>query len=455
VTLEALFSGTPARLKFLRSDRAEAQAIGDVMRRLAMASPGVAFGLTDVSDAEAPREVLRLEAAPGDLFDGLHARLSALIGADFVANALPIDARRDGLRLGGLAGLPTFSRGAAVAQYLFVNGRPVRDKLLVGALRGAYADLMPRDRHPVVALFLDVPPEEVDVNVHPAKAEVRFRDPGLVRGFVLGALRAALAGAGHRGATGTGLGMLGAFRPGMPPQGALSARLHAPPGFAQPSLGGGGWSGRVEAPVPEPHATDAGDAESEGLPLGVARAQVHETYIIAQTADGVVIVDQHAAHERLVYERLKAEHAARGRVASQMLLLPEIVEMDAAAGERLLGAAEELARLGLVVETFGGGALCLRETPALLGEVDGRRLLVDVADALAEGGGGLGARLDAVLSRMSCHGSVRAGRRLGAAEMNALLREMEATPFSGQCNHGRPTWVELKLADIERLFGRR
>jgi DNA mismatch repair protein MutL len=246
--------------------------------------------------------------------------------------------------------------------------------------------------------------------------------------------------------------MLGAFRA---EPGAWAVRPSVPPGFAQPALGGGGWSGRVEAPVAESAPAGGEAPEPEGLPLGVARAQVHETYIIAQTADGVVIVDQHAAHERLVYERLKAEHAGRGRVASQMLLLPEIVEMDAAAGERLLGAAEELARLGLVVEPFGGGALCLRETPALLGEVDGRRLLADVADALAEGGGGLGARLDAVLSRMSCHGSVRAGRRLGAAEMNALLREMEATPFSGQCNHGRPTWVELKLADIERLFGRR
>ena len=446
VVLEALFSGTPARLKFLRSDRAEAQAIGEVVRRLAMAAPGVAFGLVDASDAERPRDVLRVEAAEGDLFDGMAARLTALVGADFVANAVAVDARREGLRLSGYAGLPTFSRGAAVAQYLFVNGRPVRDRLLLGALRGAYADLMSRDRHAVVALFLDCPPAEVDVNVHPAKAEVRFRDPGMVRGFVLGALKAALAGAGHRGSTSTGHGMLGAFR--AEPVGALSERLHAPRGWAERPLAFAGHSVRVEAAPEE----EAGGAED--LPLGVARAQLHANWIVAQTVDGMVIVDQHAAHERLVYERLKAERAG-GRVAGQLLLIPEIVELDPAAAARILAASEALERLGLVVEPFGGNAICLRETPALLGEVDGRRLLADVADALAEDADGLGARIDAVLSRMACHGSVRAGRQMRAEEMNALLREMEATPFSGQCNHGRPTWVELKLADIERLFGRR
>ncbi len=449
VTLEALFSGTPARLKFLRSDRAEAQAIGDVMRRLAMAAPDVAFGLTDASDPDRPREILRLEAAEGDLFDGLGTRLAALIGADFVANAVRVDAAREGMRLAGLAGLPTFSRGAAVAQYLFVNGRPVRDKLLIGALRGAYADLMSRDRHPVVALFLDVPPEEVDVNVHPAKAEVRFRDPGLVRGFVLGALKSALAEAGHRGATSTGHGMLGAFR--AEPVGALSERLHAPRGWSERALAFETQSVRIEAPAPAPEVVEALEEE---LPLGLARAQLHANWIIAQTADGMVIVDQHAAHERLVYERLKAERAG-GRVAGQMLLIPEIVELDPAAAARILDAAEALDRLGLVVEPFGGNAICLRETPALLGAVDGRRLLADLADALAEDADALGARIDAVLSRMACHGSVRSGRQMRADEMNALLREMEATPFSGQCNHGRPTWVELKLADIERLFGRR
>jgi DNA mismatch repair protein MutL len=458
VELEGLFSATPARLKFLRTDRAEAQAIGDTLRRLAMAAPNVGFTLTDRSDPDAPREILRLDPESGDLFDALGGRLRALLGPDFVSNALPIDAERDGIGLGGFAALPTFSRGAAVAQYLFVNTRPVRDKLLLGALRAAYADVLARDRHPAAALFVTCDPEAVDVNVHPAKAEVRFRDPGTVRGLVVGALRQALAGAGHRGATTTGGAMLGAFRAATPrPLSPAAERgLWAParppqpaaPGFAEPGpRAADGWSARIDAPTEE--------AAPEDLPLGVARAQVHETYVIAQTTDGIVIVDQHAAHERLVYERLKAQHAA-DRIPGQILLIPEIVELDAEAHARLVEAADDLARLGLVLEPFGGTALCLRETPALLGEVDGRRLLADVADALADDAGrGLAARLDAVLSRMSCHGSVRAGRRMRAEEMNALLRDMEATPLSGQCNHGRPTYVELKLADIERLFGRR
>ncbi|HRO12599.1 MAG TPA: DNA mismatch repair endonuclease MutL, partial [Amaricoccus sp.] len=430
VELEGLFSATPARLKFLRSDRAEAQAIGETVRRLAMAAPGVAFTLTDRSDPEAPRELLRLDPEPGELFAGLGPRLRALLGPDFLANALAIDAERDGLHLGGFAALPTFSRGAAVAQHLFVNGRPVRDKLLLGALRAAYADLLARDRHPAAALFLSCEPAVVDVNVHPAKAEVRFRDPGLVRGLVVGALRQALAGAGHRGAGTTGGAMLGAFRAPQPLPPAVERALWAParapePGFAEAAAG---WAAaRVE---PEPGQDPA------GLPLGVARAQVHETYVIAQTADGIVIVDQHAAHERLVYERLKAARAASG-VPGQLLLIPEVVELDAAAAARLLDAAPELARLGLALEPFGGTAVCLRETPALLGEVDGARLLRDVADALAaDEGRGLEARIDAVLSSMACHGSVRAGRQMRAEEMNALLRAMEATPHSGQCNHG-------------------
>jgi len=451
VELEGLFSATPARLKFLRSDRAEAQAIADAVRRLAMAASGAGFTLTDRSDPEAPRDLLRLAPEPGDLFDALGARLRALLGPEFLANALPVEAEREGIGLRGFAALPTFSRGAAVAQYLFVNGRPVRDKLLIGALRAAYADLLARDRHPAAVLFVACDPEAVDVNVHPAKAEVRFRDPGLVRGLVLGALRQTLAGAGHRGSTTTGGAMLGSFRPSP----AAVRATHAlwaparPPGFAEPGLPGvAAWSGRVE-PTPEP------EADPETLPLGVARAQLHETYVIAQTIDGMVIVDQHAAHERLVYEKLKAARAAHG-LPGQLLLIPEVVELDADACARLLEAAPELARIGLVFEPFGGSALCMRETPALLGEVDGARLLADLADALAEGEGrGLEARIDAVLSRMSCHGSVRAGRRMRAEEMDALLRAMEATPHSGQCNHGRPTWIELKLADIERLFGRR
>ncbi len=452
VELEGLFTATPARLKFLRADRAEAQAIGEVVRRLAMAAPGTAFTLTDRSDPDGPREILRLEAEPGDLFAGLGPRLRALLGPDFLANALAIDAERDGLHLGGFAALPTFSRGAAVAQHLFVNGRPVRDKLLLGALRAAYSDLLARDRHPAAALFLTCDPELVDVNVHPAKAEVRFRDPGLVRGLVVGALRQALAGAGHRGASTTGGAMLGAFRAASPLPPAVERALWSParpaaPGFAEPANSDGWAAARVETPAPEVDAAD--------FPLGVARAQVHETYVIAQTNDGIVIVDQHAAHERLVYERLKAERAAAG-IAGQILLIPEVVELDAAACARLIEAAPELARLGLVLEPFGGNAVCLRETPGLLGAVDGARLLADVADALAaDEGRGLESRIDAVLSSMACHGSVRAGRQMRADEMNALLRAMEATPHSGQCNHGRPTYVELKLTDIERLFGRR
>ena len=460
VELEGLFSATPARLKFMRTDRAEAQAIGDVVRRLAMAAPETGFSLTDISDPDAPRRLLALDPETGDLFDGLRGRLRAIIGAEFVENALVIDAERDGIRLTGLAARPTHSRGAAVAQFLFVNGRPVRDRLLVGALRAAYGDVLARDRHPVAALFLDCPPEAVDVNVHPAKAEVRFREPGLVRGLLVGAIRAALAEAGHRGAASAGMGMLGAFRaegaaPAPRPQGSSgwTAARHRP---ADPSVSllaaADIWSARVEPEAaPEPEGADA-----EDLPLGAARAQLHETYIIAQTRDGMVVVDQHAAHERLVYERLKAERAARG-VARQLLLLPEIVELDAGAAARLLDAAEDLEALGLVIEPFGGNALCLRETPALLGEVDGAKLLADIADALETGDGrdGLEARLDAVASRMACHGSVRAGRRMSGPEMNALLREMEATPHSGTCNHGRPTFVSLGLADIERLFGRR
>ena len=450
VELEGLFSATPARLKFLRSDRAEAQAIADAVRRLAMAAPSVGFTLTDRSDPEAPRELLRLAPEPGGLFDALGGRLRALLGAEFLGNALPVEAEREGFGLRGFAALPTFSRGAAVAQFLFVNGRPVRDKLLIGALRAAYADLLARDRHPAAVLFLDCDPEVVDVNVHPAKAEVRFRDPG--HGARPRA-RGAAPDAGRRRAPRFDDDRRRHARE-LPAVGRGGARLAASSGRrrgrpASPSRASPGSrpgrGGSSAEPEPEP----------EALPLGVARAQLHETYIVAQTADGMVIVDQHAAHERLVYEKLKAARAAGG-LPGQMLLIPEVVELDAGACARLIEAAPELARLGLVFEPFGGAALCLRETPALLGEVDGARLLADLADALAEDEGrGLEARIDAVLSRMSCHGSVRAGRRMRAEEMDALLRAMEATPHSAQCNHGRPTFIELKLADIERLFGRR
>jgi DNA mismatch repair protein MutL len=458
VELEGLFSGTPARLKFLRSDRAEAQAIAEVVRRLAMAAPGVAFALHDVSDPDAPRDLLRLDAETGDLFERLRARLRALLGPGFAENALPLEAERDGLRLTGFAALPTYSRGAAVAQYLSVNGRPVRDRLLVGALRAAYADLLPRDRHAAAVLDIACPPEAVDVNVHPAKAEVRFRDPGLVRGLVIGALKAVLAGAGHRSATTTSAGMLGAFRPGArPPASALAAARgwQAPaPGFADPAGAPLGLSARPGSPPETALPTQDADTDLTAAPLGVARAQVHDTYVIAQTADGMVIVDQHAAHERLVYERLKAERAGKG-VEGQMLLIPEIVELDAEAARGSSPRPETSRHSGWWSSPSAATRSACARRRRLLGAVDGARLLADVADALAEDAAGLEARLDAVLSRMACHGSVRAGRRLGPEEMNALLRAMEATPFSGQCNHGRPTWIELKRADIERLFGRR
>ena len=465
VELRDLFHATPARLKFLRSDRAETQAIMDVVRRLAMAAPYVAFCVRDVGGGGTGRVSFRADAETGDMFDALHGRLGRVLGTEFAQNALPIDAEREGLHLTGYAALPTYSRGSAVAQYLFVNGRPVRDKLLVGALRAAYQDFLSRDRHPAAALFLDCDARLVDVNVHPAKSEVRFRDPGLARGLIVSALRHALAEAGHRASSTVAGAALGAFRPegtdgpapryqaDRPGPQARAAAYHAQaPGFADL---GAGYSARVEAPQP-PETGAADDHQTpEHLPLGAVRAQVHENYIVAQTADGMVIVDQHAAHERLVYEKLKRQMDDTG-IAAQALLIPEIVELPEADCARLMDHAEALARLGLGIERFGGGAVAVRETPALLGQVEAGALLRDILDELAEQGESLAlrARLDAILSRVACHGSVRSGRRMAAEEMNALLREMEATPHSGQCNHGRPTYVELKLADIERLFGR-
>ena len=452
VELRDLFHATPARLKFLRSDRAEAQAIADVVRRLALAEPSVSFTLTDVSDGDA-RLILRADAAQGTLFDALSDRAATLIGRDFVDNAIRIDAERDDLRLFGLAGLPTYGRGAAVAQYLCVNGRPVRDRLLLGALRAAYADVMARDRHPVVVLALDCPPELVDVNVHPAKAEVRFRDPGLARGLVVSGLRHALAEQGHR-ASGTLSGqMLGTMRPAYAPQGpsapsrAVSYQMQAPEMAETPAL----WDAPTLTAARHEVAADL----PVDTPLGAARAQVHGNYIIAQTARGMVIVDQHAAHERLVYERLKRQRATHG-VRAQALLIPEIVDLPGPDAGALLAIAPALAELGLVLEPFGGNAIAVRATPAPLGQVDAALLVRDIADELADQGASqtLEHRIDAILSRMACHGSVRAGRALRVDEMNALLREMEATPHSGQCNHGRPTYIELALPDIERLFGR-
>jgi DNA mismatch repair protein MutL len=461
ITLRDLFYATPARLKFLRTDRAEAQAITDVVKRLAMAEPFVRFELRDVSND--PRTVFRVEAQTGDVMAALRARLSDVLGAEFAENSIAIDTSRDGLHLTGYAALPTYSRGAAVAQFLYVNGRPVKDKLLTGALRAAYFDFLSRDRHPAAALFVDCDPQLVDVNVHPAKSEVRFRDPGLARGLIVSGLRHALAEAGHRASSTVAGATLGAMRPentaprvyqmdrpslgpGFGPRSEPAHGARAAAGFAEMRSD---FSGQVVEPV------DAPEGEAEDLPLGVARGQVHENYIVAQTRTGMVIVDQHAAHERLVYEKLKAQMAGSG-VPAQALLIPEIVTLSAGDCARLMEVADDLGRLGLGIEPFGGDAIAVRETPAILGAVNAGAMIHDILDELADLGSSqsVQARIEAILSRVACHGSIRSGRRMRGEEMNALLREMEATPHSGQCNHGRPTYVELKLADIERLFGR-
>jgi len=468
VEVRDLFYATPARLKFMKSERSEAMAISEEIKRQAMAHEGVAFTL----DLDG-KTTLRLPAEhPGDA--GRLKRLAALLGRDFEANALLIDQARDNARLTGYAGLPTYSRGNAGHQYLFVNGRPVKDRLLQGALRGAYADFLARDRHPAAVLFLEIDPLYVDVNVHPAKAEVRFRDPALVRGLIVAGLRHALAAAGHRASTTVAADALAGFRPhtGVSSGPAWSPSSSAAAGFS----GWQGWAApasttaRIIPGLNERSARFEGGSMADGwpadaapaapdlidYPLGAARAQLHGTYIVAQTRDGLVVVDQHAAHERLVYERMKVQ-MARGSVTRQALLTPEVVELDPAEAERVAGRAEELAELGLIVEAFGVGAVLVRETPALLGDTDVQGLIRDIADDLAEHGAALALseRLGEVCGTMACHGSVRAGRVLSAPEMNALLREMEVTPHSGQCNHGRPTYVELKLVDLEKLFGRR
>ncbi len=452
VEVKDLFFATPARLKFLKTARTELAHAVETVERLALANPRVAF---TVSDGE--KDILRLAAASGDESEARRARVAAVLGREFADNAVPIEAERDGVRLSGFAGLPTFNRPTAQMQFLFVNNRPVRDRLLLGALRGAYRDLMAGDRHPAVALFLDIPPEAVDVNVHPAKTEVRFRDPGQVRGLIVGAIRHALSQAGHRSATTVADAALAALRPQGTPPGNFAYPLPGgaiPRGLAEAALG---FHAPLAARIAEAPAGPAADIPDPArYPLGVARAQMHETYIVAETADGFVIVDQHAAHERLTQEKLK-RGLANGGVARQGLLIPEVVELSPAAQARIAARAAELAELGLVVEAFGDAAVVVREIPALLGDADVKGLVRDLAEELAEfdAAHALKARLDEVAATIACHGSVRAGRRLNAAEMNALLREMEQTPLSGQCAHGRPTYIELKRADIERLFGRR
>jgi DNA mismatch repair protein MutL len=471
VDVRDLFFATPARLKFLKSDRTEAEAVRDVVRRLAMSRPDVAFTLS--GEERAP---LHFAAVLADSAGRL-VRLGDVLGAEFRANAVEVAAEREEVRIEGFGALPTLTRANSLGQYLFVNGRPVRDKLLLGAVRAAYADYLPRDRHPQLALFVSLPPTEVDVNVHPAKAEVRFRNAGLVRALIVHALKTALAREATRAATTGGAATIAAFR-GSPQPGRSAATWRdsamrrrdlgaafAPlrGGFAAPSQSAfaagapaadlrSDFDGSVVA-RPE---QQSGDGAVLDHPLGAACAQVHDTYIVAQTQDGLVVVDQHAAHERIVYERLK-EAIGKSGVPRQILLIPEIVELDEADVERLVGHAGELSRYGLVIEAFGPGAVALRETPALLGEINGAGLIRDLAEHMGEWDETLPLerRLMQVASSMACHGSVRAGRRLKPEEMNALLREMERTPNSGQCNHGRPTYVELKLTDIERLFGRR
>jgi DNA mismatch repair protein MutL len=463
VAVDGLFAAVPARRKFLKSERSELSACLDVVRRLAMARPQAGFELR-----HGGRRLLQVAGTDTAGPAALLARLSALLGAEFADNAVPIDLQRDGLALGGLAAIPTYNRGVADYQFLFVNGRPVKDRLLVGALRGAYQDLLARDRHPVAALFLDVPQDFVDVNVHPAKTEVRFRDAGLVRGLIVSGLRRALDAAGHRASTGASTAAIGAFSaPQWPgpgyrpvPQGALAdfgAAWEASAGIAEPPRLFSEFPPAFAPADDRLAAMPATAAPPAALhPLGAARGQVANTYIVAETDDALILVDQHAAHERLTLERMNAALAG-GRVPAQALLMPQVVELDEIAAGRVADRAAELAELGLEVEAFGATAVLVRAVPAMLGSADPHALVRDLADDLAAWGSAvsLKERLDSVAATMACHGSVRAGRALSLAEMNALLREMEVTPHSGQCNHGRPTWVRLARTDIEKLFGRR
>ena len=451
IRVEDLFGKVPARRKFLRSARSEYAACLDVVRRLAMARSEVGFVLEHDG-----RQVLRLQGG-----DTLPSRVAQIVARELASDGVLIDLERGPARLTGVAGLPTFNRGVADHQYLFVNGRPVKDRLLIGAVRGAYADMLARDRHAVLALFLDIPPEEVDVNVHPAKTEVRFRDPAFIRGFIVSGLRHSLEAEGQRSAQAPAAPAMGNWQsePITPQQApalaSLFAREYGSSGVREAQHAWRPYEGDTLAPAAR--AEMAEEAPRPQHPLGVARGQVALTYIVAEAEDGLVIVDQHAAHERLVLERLKAAGAQGKMASSQALLIPEVVELDELDCDRLEGASEAFAALGLIIERFGPGAMLVRAVPALLAKGNPQALLRDLADDLAANGTALllGERLDLVLATMACHGSVRAGRALSVAEMNALLREMEVTPRSGQCNHGRPTWVKLAHGDIEKLFGRR
>src|SRR5881394_718336 len=462
VEVSDLFYATPARLKFLKTDRTEAEAIREVVRRLAMARPDIAFTLA--GEERAP--VTWAAALPGAA--GRLTRLGDILGSDFRSSAIDVRAEREGVVVEGFAAAPSLTRANALGQYLFVNGRPVRDKLILGAVRAAYSDYLPRDRHPVVALFVTLDPGSVDANVHPAKTEVRFRNAGLVRALIVHALKDGLAREGKRTAANSDGAVLTSFRPGFTPAPRANwdwQRSPAYPVGPRPSFDGAAAAALAEpgqaafdvgAPSADVRFETAAVADLLDRPLGAARTQIHETYIVSQTRDGLIVVDQHAAHERIVYERLKASLAKNG-VQRQILLIPEIVELDEATVEKLLDRSEELASFGLAIDSFGPGAVAVRETPSLLGKTNAASLLRDLAEHMAEWDEALPLerRLMHVAATMACHGSVRAGRILKPEEMNALLREMEDTPNSGQCNHGRPTYVELKLSDIEKLFGRR
>jgi DNA mismatch repair protein MutL len=455
VEVSDLFYATPARLKFLKTDRTEAEAIREVVRRLAMARPDIAFSLA--GEERAP--VTWAAALPG--VAGRLTRLGDILGADFRSSAIEVRSEREGVVVEGFAAAPSLTRANALGQYLFVNGRPVRDKLIIGAVRAAYSDYLPRDRHPVVALFVTLDSREVDANVHPAKTEVRFRNAGLVRALIVHALKEGLAREGQRTAANAGSATISSFRPAFTPRANWDWRNSPSFPVGGAAVAAAGFTERpqagfdVGAPSADVRLSEA-PADMLDRPLGAARTQIHETYIVSQTRDGLIVVDQHAAHERIVYERLKASLAQNG-VQRQILLIPEIVELDEATVEQLLDRAEELCDFGLAIESFGPGAVAVRETPSLLGKLDAAALLRDLAEHMAEWDEALPLerRLLHVAATMACHGSVRAGRILKPEEMNALLREMEATPNSGQCNHGRPTYVELTLADIEKLFGRR
>ncbi len=457
VEVRDLFFNTPARLKFMKGERAEASAITDVIRRIAIAFPHVRFELSGPD-----RQSLVLTGTDETALPS-RRRVSDVIGAEFTDNAIEIDALREGVRLVGLASLPSYNRASATHQFAYVNGRPVRDKQIAGAIRAAYMDSMARDRHSVVALFLELEPGLVDVNVHPAKADVRFRDPGLVRGLIIGAIREALAKSGIRAATTGAAGVMDAFRTG--PSGSQAWQTQRPSAPWSPTLSPYRPQGFAEAGqavfdhVGAPSAVFAPEAQSAYFlnhPLGAARAQIAANYIVAESGDSLILVDQHAAHERLVYEALKGALAERA-LPSQLLLIPEIVDLPPDDADRLAAHSSMFERFGLMLERFGPGAVAVRATPSLLGKADVPALVRDLADELADqdAADGLSLKIDAIASRMACHGSVRSGRILKADEMNALLRQMESTPGSGTCNHGRPTFIELKLSDIERLFGRK